>query len=268
MIYVVITGSTRGIGLGLAEAFLSRDCAVAINGRMEGDVTQVVERLGEQHDPERVFGHACDVRSFEDLGGLWDAAHARFGRVDIWINNAGIAHHQMKFWEHAPSQVQAVVDTNLVGAMFGSITALRGMRQQGFGSLYNMEGLGSTGRRVAGLTLYGTTKYGMRYLTESLVEETRGTNILVGALSPGMVVTDLLTEQYQTRPEEWERAKRIFNILADRVETVAPWLVERILANNRTGARIVWLTRWKLTLRFLLAPFRKRELFSGEWEME
>jgi hypothetical protein len=77
-----------------------------------------------------------------------------------------------------------------------------------------------------------------------------------------MVVTDLLTGQYRDRPDEWERAKRIFNILADRVETVAPWLAERVLANTQSGARIRWLTRSKLIGRFLAAPFRKRDLFG------
>ena len=84
------------------------------------------------------------------------------------------------------------------------------MLDQGYGSLYNMEGLGSDGRRVEGLTLYGSTKYALRYFTDALVEEMRTTPVLVGALSPGMVITDLITGQYEDRPEDWEAAKRIF----------------------------------------------------------
>jgi NAD(P)-dependent dehydrogenase (short-subunit alcohol dehydrogenase family) len=123
----------------------------------------------------------------------------------------------MDFWEIPAERIQAVVSTNLIGAMYGSKVALRGMLDQGFGGIYNMEGLGSDGRKVDGLALYGTTKSGLRYLDESLARETKGTPVLMGALSPGMVVTDLVTKQYENRPpEDWESAKRIFNILADR----------------------------------------------------
>jgi len=77
-----------------------------------------------------------------------------------------------------------------------------------------------------------------------------------------MVVTDLLTQQYEERPEDWERAKRVFNILADRVETVAPWLAEKALANKRKGVRIKWLGTTKLVGRFVMSRFVKRDLFG------
>jgi NAD(P)-dependent dehydrogenase (short-subunit alcohol dehydrogenase family) len=263
MTIIVITGSTRGIGYGLADSFLALGCAVIISGRAPAGVEQAVTRLASQYEADRIFGYPCDVTRKEQVQALWDAAQAHFGTVDIWINNAGTAHPQLDFWDCSPEQIQAVVNTNVIGAMYGAQVALRGMRDQGSGSFYNMEGLGSNGRRVEGLTLYGTTKYALRYLTDALVQETRGTPILVGALRPGMVLTDLVTGQYEGRPEEeWEAARRIFNILADRVETVAPWLARQVLANNRSGVRITWLTRTKIIGRFLAAPFRKRDLFG------
>jgi short-subunit dehydrogenase len=130
-----------------------------------------------------------------------------------------------------------------------------------------MEGMGSDGSRVDGLSVYATTKRAVRYLTDSLVLETRGTPVQVGALSPGMVTTEFLTCRFEDRPEDWERAKRIFNILADKVETVAPWLAQKVLANQRTGVRFRWLTGPKAFGRFLAAPFRKRDLFA-EAEVE
>jgi hypothetical protein len=76
------------------------------------------------------------------------------------------------------------------------------------------------------------------------------------------LATDMLTAQYKDRPpEEWERAKKVFNLLADRVENVAPWMAEQIIKNEKSGVRIKWLTTGKLLRRFLLAPFRKRDLF-------
>jgi len=259
---VVITGSTRGLGYGLADAFLARDCAVVVSGRTREAVDRAASDLAARHDQDRVLGQPCDVTDYGQVQALWDVAQARFGRVDVWINNAGIAHAQTPFGRYDPAQIRAVVETNLVGAMYGAQVALNGMRAQGHGALYNMEGLGSDGRRVEGLGLYGTTKHGLAYLTDALVAETEGTALLVGALRPGMVVTDMLTQQYDLGSADWERAKRIFNILADRVETVAPWLADQVLANRKHGARFHWLGRARVLGRFLRAPFRKRDLFA------
>jgi hypothetical protein len=79
-----------------------------------------------------------------------------------------------------------------------------------------------------------------------------------------MVITDFITSQYKDRPEDWDRAKRIFNIIADRVETVAPWLVDRILENKKHGAQISWASRGRMIFRFLTAPILKRDLFADE----
>ena len=219
--------------------------------------------LAAKHKSENILGHPCDVTQFEQVQQLWEASKNRFGQIDIWINNAGIAHQQFAFWQHSPEQIKATVETNLTGAMYGSKVALTEMLAQGFGSLYTMEGLGSNGRRVEGLTLYGTTKYGLRYLNQALAQETKNSPIVVGALSPGMVITDLITQQYQDRPEDFEKAKRIFTILADHVDTVTPWLAKKVLANTTSGARITWLTRGKIIRRFLASPFRKRDLFKN-----
>jgi NAD(P)-dependent dehydrogenase (short-subunit alcohol dehydrogenase family) len=147
--------------------------------------------------------------------------------------------------------------------MYGSKVALRGMLDQGFGEIYSLEGLGSDGRKVEGLAVYGTTKAALRYLNESLARETKGTGVLVGALRPGMVLTDLVMKQYEDRPEELKRVKPIFSILADRVETVTPWLARQILTNKRNGATISWLPWWKLVGRFAMSSFRKRDPFEA-----
>ena len=259
---VVITGSTRGIGYGLADSFLAFECAVVVNGRTQGSVDRAVESPSTKHEATRILGQPGDVTQLEQVQQLWDAARQHFGRIDIWINNAGLAHRPMNFRELSPEQIKTVVETNMVGTMYGAKVALTGLLAQGFGSLYNMEGLGSDGRQVDGLTLYGSTKRGLNYLTEALVRETAGTPVLVGALSPGMVITDMLTSPYDPDSAEWERAKRIFNILADRVETVTSWLAQQVLANQQHGVRIRWLTRGKIFKRFLLAPLRKRNLFE------
>jgi len=259
---IVITGSTRGIGFGLADVFLGLGCAVCVSGRAPVGVELAVSRLASKHGADRLCSRPCDVRDPGQVQALWDGAAERFGKTDIWINNAGIGHAQTEFALLSPDRIKQVVETNLIGAMYGAKVALNGMRRQGHGAIYNMEGLGSGGPRVKGLALYSTTKAGLRYFTDALVAETKGTPVIVGALWPGMVTTRLLTQQYDERPDEWERAKPILSILADRVETVTPWLARRILENKRHGARIKWINPARLTARFLAAPFRKRDPFA------
>jgi NAD(P)-dependent dehydrogenase (short-subunit alcohol dehydrogenase family) len=261
---VVITGSTRGIGYGLSDAFLERGCNVTVSGRSQEAVDRAVETLRARHGTERLLGCPCDVTDFDQVQALWDAAKARWGRIDIWLNNAGIAHAQTPLWRQAPVEVAAVVQTNLTGSIYGAQVAMKGMLEQGSGSIYNLEGLGSDGRNVEGLTAYGTTKAALTYLTDAMALEVMGTPVLVGAIRPGMVVTDMITQQYKDRPEQWDEAKRVFNILADRIETVTPWIADRVLANTKNGARIRWLSRGKAMSRFLTAPFSRRDLFGED----
>jgi len=257
---IVITGSTRGIGFGLAGAFLDLGCNIVVSGRTQEAVDEAVESLAAQHERERILAQPCDVTDYEQVQALWNAAAAHFGTIEIWINNAGISHPTVDFWTHPPQRIRAVVETNVVGAMYGASVALSGMHEQGHGALYNMEGLGSGGPMVPGTTLYATTKSALRYLTESLAKEVAGSGLVVGALQPGMVVTDLLMGREEKRGPPDARSGRVMNILADRVETVTPWLARRALANERNGARIRWLTQWKVLGRFLSAPFHERHV--------
>jgi NAD(P)-dependent dehydrogenase (short-subunit alcohol dehydrogenase family) len=258
---IVITGSTRGLGRGLAEAFLELGCAVVLNGRRQEDVDEIVKTLALTHAASCISGIACDVRKYEQAQSLWQAARQRFETIDIWINNAGVSHSLDEFWKLDPQVVEAVVETNLTGVMYGSLVALNGMLEQGFGAIYNMEGLGSrNGRKIPGLSLYGSSKAAVGYFTQALALETASTPVLVGALSPGMVLTDMLSGRTGRDPQAAIRAERVFHILADPVETVAPWLANRILQNQRNGIRISWLTPRKVLTRFLTAPFYQRHV--------
>jgi len=262
--HIVITGSTRGIGYGLADAFLQRSCQVTISGRSQESVTAAVATLAEKHDADMVFGQAGDVADLEQVQRLWDATSAHFGAIDIWINNAGIAQDMQPLWDVPPRRVQAIVDANVVGVVFGSQVAVRGMIEQGHGQIYNMEGAGSDGKVRDGLGVYQASKAAVRSLNKSLIAETKELPIIIGSLSPGMVLTDMLIEPYENDPERQEELRRIFNILADRVETVAPWLADQILQNKKTGVKIQWLTTPKIIWRFASAPFSKRDLFDDQ----
>ena len=259
---IVITGSSRGIGYGLAEAFLQLGCAVMVSGRSRESTTAAVGQLTAQHDPSRIFGLACDVTVPAQVVSLWQESVANFGRVDIWVNNAGYSGEMGTAWERPVEEVQSVIATNLMGTILGSQVALRGMLGQGHGAIYNMEGMGSDGRKHAGLTFYGTTKYAVHYFTESLAMEAKGTPIIIGGLRPGMVATDLLRDRYKDHPDDWARAKKIFNILAERVDRVTPWLAQQMLSNHKNGAILAYSSSWKLLWKFIRSPFVKERVFE------
>ena len=266
---VVITGSTRGIGKGMAREFLRRGHSVAISGRSEASVARALAELRAAEDPgERLIGVPCEVDDYDQVQNLWDQSADAFGGVDIWINNAGISNSRAMIGELDPREIKTVNRSNLLGTLFGAKVALHGMTAQGHGHIYNFEGLGSNGRPMPGLSLYGATKYAITYFTKCLIKEAKDTGVNVGYLSPGIVLTHLSLEGTEHMPaDKVEYTKRIYNILADRVETVTPWLVEKVLADKGSGSKIAWLTPGKAAWRFMRSRFVKRDLFA-DFELE
>lgn len=259
---IAITGSTRGIGFGLAADFLKRECNVVVNGRSQSAVDQAVQELAGRCPPDRVYGVPGDMTHYDDVQRLWDNARSHFGPIDIWINNAGVAHPNIEFWKLPPTDIVPPVNTNLIGLMYGCHVAINGMLAQGHGFIYNMYGAGSTGRLHTDLSIYATTKRGVDYFTRVLTKELQEQPVKIGSLSPGMVVTDLVSDQFKDRPAEFERAKRIFNLLGDRVENVTPHLAELILANDKHGANLRHTSTPRLMARMITGPFRQRDLFA------
>jgi len=261
---IVVTGSTRGIGFGLADAFLARGCSVIIAGRTDRAVDEAVRSLSSKHEATRIAGAACDVTRAADLERLWCTATDRFGEVDVWINNAGTCNAARAFVELSAEEVQSVVDTNLRGTMLGSQVALRGMSRQRHGKLFNMEGWGSRGEWSQGLTPYCTTKRALRYFTDALVKEARDEPVQIGTLSPGMVATDLLVSSWQQgAPENWRKMRWLFHFVIDPPEPVCAYLVDKVLANRRSGAHYTWMTPWRLAIRFVQPRYWRRRPVAG-----
>jgi short-subunit dehydrogenase len=257
---VVITGSSRGIGFNLADQFLLHQYQVVLSGRSFNTLSIARINLLNKYPDARILTIPCDISNYEQVESLWDQTISQFGQVDIWINNAGQAHPQANSWELHHSVMENIVHTNLLGVMYGSKIAMQGMIKQGFGAIYNMEGLGSDGRKVDGLSIYGSSKSAVRYFTHSLIEEAKSSPVIVGTLSPGMVMTDLIRKQYSDQPQQWQQAKRIFNILADKPETITQWMVPKIIINQKNGAHIAWLTQWKVIWRFISSLWHKRNI--------
>lgn len=262
MKHAVITGSTRGIGYGLAEELLARGCQITLNGRTNAAVEDAQHQLAARYGEEQLYGHPADVTRLHEVEALWEKSLDRFGKVDIWINNAGIGHALSPMWEIPVEELAEVVAANVLGVMYGSRVAIRGMLEQGYGQLYNMLGFGSKGNTRHGMSAYGASKAAVSNLTKALIGETRDTPVQIGSLSPGMVATDFLLDRLRADPELLARSKRIMNLLTDRVETVTPWLADKLLANDKTDTHIEWLTAPKILGRFLKAPLSRRDIFG------
>lgn len=265
---IVITGSTRGIGLGLATEFLQRGHNVCISGQSQDSVDEalgILEPVARAHGG-KLTGAPCKVDDKEQVEALWQAASAAFGSVDIWINNAGISNRKLPFAEARFEDIEQVITTNVTGLMTCCRIALAEMTTQGSGRIYNFEGFGSDGRTAPGLAIYGASKSAVTYFTKALIRETRGGSVQVGTISPGIVITHLLLKDRKTMdPAAWARSKRTLDILADRIETVTPWLVEQILADIEHGSRIAWLTKGKIMRRLLAGVFgKKRDPFTDQ----
>ncbi len=240
---IVITGSTRGIGFALARELIKQGCQVVITGRTDELVRNSIEELETETNRNLIAGYPCDVAQYSELVALWEFSKKTFGNIDIWINNAGISNTQAPSWEVPVAEIRSVIETNLLGEIFGTKVAMQGFMDQGFGALYNVEGLGANGKtnNVEGFSIYGTTKAGINFFNKVLAKEIENPRIITGALQPGMVLTDLVTGQYDEKPEEWEKVKGILNIIASPIDEVAIWMTDKIIANQKNGAYIkIW----------------------------
>ncbi len=136
----VITGSTRGLGLAIAQAYAAEGAAVVISSRSAEAVQRVVESL--LSNGRQAAGLAVDVADLKQVQALADLALRSFGKIDIWVNNAGTTGAYGPTIALDPQVFAGVVQTNIMGTYHGSLTALQIFKKQGSGKLINMLGYG------------------------------------------------------------------------------------------------------------------------------
>ncbi len=264
---VVITGSARGFGLELAKKFKSLGCNVVLSD-INPQALQIAQETVSQIEGEgEVLSTMCNVTSHDDLQALWDFATNGFGTVDIWINNAGVNQPDKPVYELAPQEIEFLLNIDVKGAIFGSKVAFAGMKQQGFGQIYNVEGYGSDDAMMTGLTVYGTSKRAVTYFTQALAKESNdvtGGKVCVCRLTPGIMITDFIKTANggETHIELSEKTKKVYNILGDYPQTIADYVCPRMIANTKNNYNVVWLTKGRAFARFMTCGFNKRDFFK------
>ncbi len=193
----VVTGSTSGIGRGIAEALATQGCDIVLNGF--GDPAEIERLRNGLADEHGVRAHyvAADVSKPSEIRGLVAQAADRFGSVDILVNNAGIQ-HVAKIVDFPEERWDAVIAVNLSAAFHASKAALPLMIAGKWGRIINIasaHGLVASGEKAA----YVTAKHGLVGLTKVTAIETANQGITCNAICPGWVLTPLVQQQIEAR---------------------------------------------------------------------
>jgi NAD(P)-dependent dehydrogenase (short-subunit alcohol dehydrogenase family) len=210
----LITGATRGIGLAIARALAAEGCNLIITARDDEALRRLSRELAATKI--KILAHPCDVRDPHSVDALFRAARREFRRLDILINNAGIAHANLPV-EKLPFPVwKDVLETNLDGMFLVTQAALAVMKRGG--TIVNNLSIAAT-RVFAGSAAYNASKHAALGFTNTLREELRPKGIRVIALLPGATDTDIWTTLWPQAP----RDKMM------KPETVAQAVVQAIL---------------------------------------
>ena len=267
---VCITGSARGLGYNMARFFREYNYNVVISDLNEEKLKIAKEELEKTPSEAEITYTTCNVSKIEELQDLMNFAVEKFGEVDIWINNAGVNQPQKAIWELTEQEINTIIDVDLKGAIFGSKVAIEQMSKQHKGAVYNIEGYGSNDAHMLGLNMYGTSKRAVTYLTEALAQECeqQGNGVIVGKLSPGIMITEFTTHSLgNDKIELAEKTKKVYNILGDTPETVGKFLVDKMVNNIKNNVKFNWLTNGKAFTRFLTAGFNKRNFFGDDQKL-
>jgi 3-oxoacyl-[acyl-carrier protein] reductase len=183
----LVTGGSRGIGLAIARLLAEDGASVVVSGRDAGRLDAAVKELESLGAP--VLGVAADAAKREDCDRLVEAAKERFGRIDVLVNNAGITRDQLLV-RMKDDDWDQVLDVNLRGVFLMTRAAGKVMMRQKSGRIINIASTaGAMGN--AGQVNYSAAKAGVIGLTKAAARELAHWNILVNAVAPGLIETEM-----------------------------------------------------------------------------
>jgi len=189
----VVTGSTSGIGLGIARALAEAGADLVLNGFGDAGEIEALRASLEKDTGARVAFHSADLSTAAGVEALIRHAEVTFGGVDVLVNNAGIQHvapvesFPVERWD-------AVIAVNLSAVFHGTRLTLPGMKERGWGRIVNIasaHGLVASAQKSA----YVAAKHGVVGLTKTVALETAGTGVTCNAICPGWVLTPLVQKQ-------------------------------------------------------------------------
>ena len=259
---VVITGSARGLGFEMAKCFRKKNFNVVISDINKLDIEKSSKELNNISSKGKIMDIACDITNEKQIINLIDKVNKKFGKIDFWINNAGINQADKMIWELEKDEIDKMIDVDLKGTIIATKHAINEMIKQGSGAIYTVEGHGSNDAIIPGLSIYGTAKRGLTYFITALAKETEVNkhDIIVGKLSPGIMITDFLINAYRDNKIELsEKNKKIYNILGDYPDVVAKFLVNKMINNTTNNVRINWLTTKRVIWKFMTYKFNKNK---------
>ena len=186
---VLITGALTGIGRATAFAFAKEGARVVASGRHDEEGERLIAELRELGGEAQFL--RADVRCEDDVRNIVDATVARFGRLDVAVNNAGTEGMPGPLTEQSVETYDAIFQTNVLGTLLCMKHELRAMLAQGHGSIVNVSSIyGRAG--AAGASVYSASKHAVEGLTKSAALEVAPHGVRINAVAPGPIDTEML----------------------------------------------------------------------------
>jgi 3-oxoacyl-[acyl-carrier protein] reductase len=218
----VVTGASRGIGREIAIQLAQQGCDLAINYRTDEagalQTAKIVESLGRS-----VLLVPADVADFSACTQMIDAVMDKFKRVDILVNNAGITRDNL-LMSMEPEDIVAVINTNLYGVIYPTKAVALQMMRQRYGRIINISSSAAS-KPGKGQSNYAAAKGAVEAFTKAMAVELAPRNILVNAVAPGVIVTDM-SEQIRELGDEEIKARLLLKRYAEpkEVADLVVWL--------------------------------------------
>jgi len=241
---VVITGSTRGFGFAIAESMLEAGATVAITGRSQKAIDSALTTLQPKG---RVSGFVMDVREEQQVYKLVEDVIKEFGRIDIWVNNAGYSNAAGMMIDMNPQDALDMFMSNDLGMLQCTQAIMQYMLPRKQGLLVNIYGNGSFLRPSSPTGLYGATKAWITSFTRTLAIELKNSGVQILGFSPGMMTTDMLTSPNVVGERGKEMLKNfgfVLRFLGQPAKYAADKLAQTIAGNRKEFMEVKLFKPW------------------------
>jgi len=198
----VVTGASSGIGRSTALALAAEGCAVALCGRKQDALDGVVQAIASGGG--KALGRVIDVRKDRDVAGLIDEAVRQYGRLDVFVNNAGLS-YPGNISDGNTEEWREMLETNILALLIGCREAVRAMKASGGGHIVNVSSVAATTTGPTG-QVYSATKHAVNAISDGLRQEVQGLGICVTTVMPGGTLTNFARNFAQEALENAARA--------------------------------------------------------------